>query len=74
MQPAAPIRHRLHLRVDEAGEGELLVDGVIFSHVVERVTVEVQAGQGVKVTLALAGHVEATVDGVGQLLMNNRRQ
>jgi hypothetical protein len=31
-------------------------------------------GQGLTVTFALAGNVEATVDGVGQLLRNKRRQ
>jgi hypothetical protein len=73
MQAANLHRHRLRLRVDEAGWGELLVDGVNLSQVVERVTMEVQAGQGLTVTLVLAGHIEATVDGVGELLINHRR-
>jgi hypothetical protein len=66
-------RHRLQLSVDETGRGQLLVDGVNLSQVVERVTIEVQTGQSLTVMLLLTGDSEATVDGVGQLLMNNWR-
>jgi hypothetical protein len=74
MRPANRKRHRLHLSIDDTGRGQLLMDGVNLSQIVKRVTIEVQAGQGLTVTLALGAHIEATVDGIGELFVNHRRQ